>query len=514
MPQLLMPVVPSAPDIAVPAAAPVPAGIGAFEAQLAALLPAATGSGQMPAAPPVEAQGLAGIAPALPGAAPAALSNEVATPQRPAGAMQPRGSAAAAARRVIQTLPDGPAAPGPAQPAWPPPILPPMAVAAPCGSEPVPVPITHAAAELPAPAGLAAVPALSAEVPSLPPAMNAEAAPQVAAAAEPVAAPAEAAAEPSDPRPDALPVLSDRAVPPRQAATPVAPLFAPAQEAASPSAVPAPLGVVQPPPDDVPRSEPARAGPRDAIAPAGKPAAAVAGDRRSAAPPQFTGQLVVADPDPRVSDAPATQPDATPPPRPDANPAPVVPPPPLSGGTEPPPATPHAAMAADPRPDASDRAPPPAEQLASAVVSFAQARGAPARLTLQLQPRELGHVQIRIDQLDNGSAHIAIAVQRQETMTMLLRDQSQLHRALDQAGVAPQGRTVTIDVVQPASGGSSGDPHMGGMAGDRSPNGGRNFAEFQRNQDGAATAADEPSGLLESGPWRPRLLRAGLDITA
>ena len=74
------------------------------------------------------------------------------------------------------------------------------------------------------------------------------------------------------------------------------------------------------------------------------------------------------------------------------------------------------------------------------------------RLTLRLDPPELGHVQIRIDRPPDAPARVEITVEKPETLTLLLRDQPQLQRALDQAGVPPDGRSVTFHIATAEAG--------------------------------------------------------------
>jgi flagellar hook-length control protein FliK len=77
-------------------------------------------------------------------------------------------------------------------------------------------------------------------------------------------------------------------------------------------------------------------------------------------------------------------------------------------------------------------------------------------ISVQLEPAELGKVQVQIDRLQNAP-HVKITVQRPETMAALMHDSSQLQRALDQAGVASQGRSITLLLGSPNSG------HQGGQ---------------------------------------------------
>ena len=81
-------------------------------------------------------------------------------------------------------------------------------------------------------------------------------------------------------------------------------------------------------------------------------------------------------------------------------------------------------------------------------------------MTLRLEPAELGQVQIRIDRPQDAPAQVDISVQRPETLTLLLRDQPQLQRALDQAGVPADGRSLTLHMAPPDSAATpSGNSH-------------------------------------------------------
>ena len=91
----------------------------------------------------------------------------------------------------------------------------------------------------------------------------------------------------------------------------------------------------------------------------------------------------------------------------------------------------------------------PASQVAPALVSLGHAPDGAQRLTMRLDPPELGQVQMRIDRPPDAPARVEITVEKAETLTLLLRDQPQLQHALDQAGVPPEGRSVTFHVASP-----------------------------------------------------------------
>ena len=95
----------------------------------------------------------------------------------------------------------------------------------------------------------------------------------------------------------------------------------------------------------------------------------------------------------------------------------------------------------------SSEPPRPAAQIAPVMVSLAHTGNGTERLTLRLEPAELGQVHIRIERSQESPAKVEITVERPETMTLLLRDQHDLHRALDQAGVPADGRTLSFQLA-------------------------------------------------------------------
>jgi len=168
--------------------------------------------------------------------------------------------------------------------------------------------------------------------------------------------------------------------------------------------------------------------------------------------------------------------------------------------------------------------PSPAAQITPALVSMSHSPDGAQRLTMKLEPPELGQVQIRIDRpADNAPAHVAITVERPETLQLLLRDQPQLQRALDLAGVPAEGRSISFHVatpepaartetaVAPTPAGSS--SAMGGDLSHGASRQGGQPAQPETQQTTSGIADD--NATVESIPIMPmRWLRAGLDITA
>lgn len=140
----------------------------------------------------------------------------------------------------------------------------------------------------------------------------------------------------------------------------------------------------------------------------------------------------------------------------------------------------------------------PAAQLVPALVSLGGA--APAgttRLTVRLDPAELGRVQVRIDRQKDAPATVQVIVERPETLTLMLRDQTHLQQALDRAGVATTGGGLSFHLGSQAPSTAEGEPQDRGA---------------QTSAARAATGAFlSPAHTSATTPVR---LRAGIDITA
>jgi flagellar hook-length control protein FliK len=165
--------------------------------------------------------------------------------------------------------------------------------------------------------------------------------------------------------------------------------------------------------------------------------------------------------------------------------------------------------ASAPQPDATTAA--PAQQVSAALVSLVHAPDGGQRMTLRLEPAELGLVQIRIDRPVDAPAQVEITVQRPETLTLLLRDQPQLQHALDQAGVPADGRSLTLHVAAPEPAASTGSVNSGAAASaDPGQNGGTGTRAGGQGRSGDAADQDQDDTPTPLARW----LRAGLDITA
>lgn len=188
--------------------------------------------------------------------------------------------------------------------------------------------------------------------------------------------------------------------------------------------------------------------------------------------------------------------------QPNAAPAPV--------GAAPHPAAPAPSQAA-PRPSAAGESAPPsaAVQVGPVLASFAASAahaGAPQHLTIRLDPLDLGRVQVRIERSPDGSARVDLKVEKPDTLLLLLRDQPQLHRALDLAGVPSTERTLQFHLAPPDAAAS------GSMTGQSNADHGHGQQRPGQQSSRVATHGTPPSSGAISGPATFR--RAGVDITA
>ena len=92
------------------------------------------------------------------------------------------------------------------------------------------------------------------------------------------------------------------------------------------------------------------------------------------------------------------------------------------------------------------RAEPPA-QLAGIVAALARNGEGAHRLTLRLDPIELGHIEVVIDRKHGQPAAVTLTVERPETLLRLVRDQDQLARALDLAGLPAEDRKLRFQLA-------------------------------------------------------------------
>jgi hypothetical protein len=105
---------------------------------------------------------------------------------------------------------------------------------------------------------------------------------------------------------------------------------------------------------------------------------------------------------------------------------------------------------------------PPVQQIAPVLITLAAgAAGMPDRLTLTLDPQELGRIEVEVAREGERRVAIAVLAERPETLHLLMRDAAILDRALAQAGVGAEGRSLAFDL----GGGSDGRQPRGNNSG-------------------------------------------------
>lgn len=185
----------------------------------------------------------------------------------------------------------------------------------------------------------------------------------------------------------------------------------------------------------------------------------------------------------------------------------------------------HAASSrpAESHPPAGHTAPRAAvDQLAPTLVQVAAGPTAAGghRTVVRLDPAELGKVEVRVERAEAGPAQVSLTVDRPETLLLLLRDQPALHRALDQAGVPAEGRTLHFQLAPAPPEGAPADrgatagwgATADGGKGDGTWNG-PGHGQGHGGQPGGRHRGHAPADAAAYGiheAWRD----AGLDITA
>jgi flagellar hook-length control protein FliK len=130
---------------------------------------------------------------------------------------------------------------------------------------------------------------------------------------------------------------------------------------------------------------------------------------------------------------------------------------------------------------------PPAQQIAPVLVTLAAgATGQSESLILTLEPQELGRIEVEVTREGERRVAIAVIAERPETLHLLMRDAAVLDRALAQAGVGAEGRSLAFDL----GGGSDRRGEHG------APASGRGDAPATSRADGAVRRAD-PLSLLD-----------------
>jgi hypothetical protein len=116
-------------------------------------------------------------------------------------------------------------------------------------------------------------------------------------------------------------------------------------------------------------------------------------------------------------------------------------------------------------------------------------------MSLQLQPAELGRVQITIDRNADGTSSVTVTAERADTLALLQGDQVQLQHSLDQAGVPAAGRSLVFHLADGAASTATPDGGTGQVAAAGNSNGsslGGGFGQGGSAQHGAWAAGAGP----------------------
>jgi flagellar hook-length control protein FliK len=119
-----------------------------------------------------------------------------------------------------------------------------------------------------------------------------------------------------------------------------------------------------------------------------------------------------------------------------------------------------------------------------------------ARLSLRLDPVELGSLDISVHTRADGSQAVHIAVERTDTLGLLQRDQGQLHAALERAGIQSQGPKLELQLTlaeqRPAAAATGGNDAAQQHSPDAQPG----------RQEGRGDPSAATTGKAEAGPAR------------
>jgi len=150
------------------------------------------------------------------------------------------------------------------------------------------------------------------------------------------------------------------------------------------------------------------------------------------------------------------------------------------------------------------------------------------RLTMRLDPGELGQIEVVIDRPPGAPATVTLTVERPETLLRLMRDQDQLARALGQAGLGPEDRGLHFRLApqdppqaDPRPPAPTADTQavtptpLQGDTADSRPDGGRHPPHrSQPHADHARSSEPDTVPRTAATPPPRHLRQRGIDITA
>ncbi|WP_428377485.1 flagellar hook-length control protein FliK [Lichenicoccus sp.] len=165
---------------------------------------------------------------------------------------------------------------------------------------------------------------------------------------------------------------------------------------------------------------------------------------------------------------------------------------------------------------ATSTAPPEVQQTAPAIVSLASTKDGASSLTVSLNPRELGAVQVQLVRAQDGSTSLTVTADRAQTLEQLTRNAHHLHEALDAANIPTDHRTLAFALSPSADDGSG----TAGRGNPQGSGGGQNSPQRQpawESRDGASrnsAAGSATAGSASPATIARRWIASGLNITA
>jgi hypothetical protein len=160
-------------------------------------------------------------------------------------------------------------------------------------------------------------------------------------------------------------------------------------------------------------------------------------------------------------------------------------------------------------------------QVAPALISLATRTDGSHEMTVSLNPRDLGQVEVHLTRSSDGTTTVTVTASRPDVLQELSQNVHHLHAALDAAAVPPDGRVMNFvaaaaDQSRDLAGRSASDS----QAGSNGASGGQNSSQGNAGQQGqprhTARDADDDSPYRSLAPVASRRnwQLSGLNITA
>lgn len=167
------------------------------------------------------------------------------------------------------------------------------------------------------------------------------------------------------------------------------------------------------------------------------------------------------------------------------------------------------------------------QPIISILTSSSQASGE-QQVVIRLDPQELGKIQITVERTGEGSARVSLMVERPETLALFQRDQPQLYKALERAGIQADGHSIGFNLLSlspsdgadgatpPPDATNSGFPQLSsGMSQDQQRRPAPDPGGERRDPGAVSWAQFDPAPSYSSARHvSTKSNRAGVDITA